>query len=45
MCDVCYGFCGAILGYRLGHFFGNEIEILAGLILIGLGISSFVFTN
>jgi putative Mn2+ efflux pump MntP len=38
-------FCGAIIGYRLGHFFGNEIEILAGLILIGLGISSFAFTN
>ena len=31
-------FCGAILGYRIGHFFGNEVEILGGLILIGLGI-------
>jgi manganese efflux pump family protein len=31
-------FCGAILGYRAGHFFENEVEILGGLILIGLGI-------
>jgi putative Mn2+ efflux pump MntP len=31
-------FCGAILGYRIGHFFENEIEIFGGLILIGLGI-------
>jgi putative Mn2+ efflux pump MntP len=31
-------FCGAIIGYKLGHFFGNEAEILGGLILIGLGI-------
>ncbi len=31
-------FWGAILGYRIGHFFGNEVEILGGLILIGLGI-------
>jgi manganese efflux pump family protein len=30
-------FCGAILGYRIGHFFENEVEILGGLILIGLG--------
>lgn len=31
-------FFGAILGYRIGHFFGGEVEILGGLILIGLGI-------
>ncbi|MGB9928302.1 MAG: manganese efflux pump MntP family protein [Methanosarcina sp.] len=31
-------FCGAILGYRIGHFFENEVEILGGFILIGLGI-------
>ncbi len=31
-------FCGAILGYRIGHFFESEVEILGGLILIGLGI-------
>ncbi|MDQ1253523.1 MAG: manganese efflux pump family protein [Euryarchaeota archaeon] len=31
-------FCGAILGYRIGHFLENEVEILGGLILIGLGI-------
>jgi manganese efflux pump family protein len=30
-------FCGAILGYRIGHFFENEVEILGGIILIGLG--------
>jgi manganese efflux pump family protein len=30
-------FCGAILGYRIGHFFDNEVEILGGIILIGLG--------
>lgn len=30
-------FCGAILGYRIGHFFENEVEILGGLILIALG--------
>jgi manganese efflux pump family protein len=30
-------FCGAIMGYRIGHFFENEVEILGGLILIGLG--------
>jgi manganese efflux pump family protein len=33
-------FCGAILGYRIGHFFENEVEILGGLILIGLGIKT-----
>jgi len=38
-------FCGAIIGYRLGHFFGNEAEILGGLILIGLGINSLIFSN
>jgi putative Mn2+ efflux pump MntP len=31
-------FCGAILGYRMGHFFEHEVEVLGGLILIGLGI-------
>ena len=29
-------YCGAIAGYLLGHYFGNEVEILGGLILIGL---------
>ena len=38
-------YCGAIIGYRLGHFFGNEAEILGGLILIGLGINSLIFSN
>jgi putative Mn2+ efflux pump MntP len=30
---------------RLGHFFGNEAEILGGLILIGLGINSLISSN
>lgn len=30
-------FCGAVLGYRIGHFFEHEVEVLGGLILIGLG--------
>ena len=30
-------FCGAILGYRIGHFFEHEVEIIGGLILIGIG--------
>lgn len=38
-------FCGAIIGYRIGHFFENEIEILGGLILIGIGISSLILNN
>jgi len=38
-------FCGAIIGYRLGHFFGNEAEVLGGLILIVLGISSVILSN
>lgn len=29
--------CGAVLGYRIGHFFEHEVEIIGGLILIGLG--------
>jgi putative Mn2+ efflux pump MntP len=33
----CMSFCGAILGYRIGRFLENEVEILGGLILIGLG--------
>jgi manganese efflux pump family protein len=31
-------FCGAILGHRIGHFFEHEVEIIGGLILIGLGV-------
>lgn len=38
-------FCGAIIGYRLGHFLENEAEVLGGLILIGLGISSLILSN
>ena len=35
-------FCGAVLGYRIGHFFEHEVEIIGGLILIGLGIKILV---
>lgn len=38
-------FCGAIIGYKLGHFLGTEIGILGDSILIGLEIGSFVFNN
>jgi len=31
-------FSGAFLGYRLGRFFGREIEVTGGLILIGIGL-------
>ena len=31
-------FIGVYLGKRLGHLFGQEIEILGGVILIGMGI-------
>lgn len=30
-------FFGAYVGHRLGHFFENKIEIIGGLILIGIG--------
>ena len=32
-------FIGVYVGKRLGHLFGKEIEILGGVILIGIGIS------
>jgi putative Mn2+ efflux pump MntP len=31
-------FLGVYLGKRVGHLFGNKIEILGGLILIGIGL-------
>ena len=31
-------YLGVLIGKRFGHFFENKIEILGGLILIGLGI-------
>jgi putative Mn2+ efflux pump MntP len=31
-------FIGVYLGKRLGHLFGKEIEILGGIILIGIGL-------
>ncbi|HEX7467192.1 MAG TPA: manganese efflux pump [Methanobacterium sp.] len=32
-------FMGVYIGKRLGHLFGKEIEIIGGVILIGIGIS------
>ena len=32
-------FIGVYVGKRLGHLFGKEIEIIGGVILIGIGIS------
>ncbi len=32
-------FIGVYLGKKLGHLFGQEIEILGGVILIGIGLS------
>ncbi|MGB7531770.1 MAG: manganese efflux pump MntP family protein [Halobacteriota archaeon] len=31
-------FIGVFVGNRLGHFFENKIEVIGGLILIGIGI-------
>ena len=31
-------FIGVYLGKKAGHFFGNKIEVLGGLILIGIGL-------
>lgn len=30
-------FCGVYIGDRLGHFFESKIEVLGGIILIGIG--------
>lgn len=35
-------FLGVFVGSRFGHFFENRIEIVAGLILIGIGIKILV---
>jgi putative Mn2+ efflux pump MntP len=31
-------YLGTFIGNRLGHFFERKIEILGGLILIGIGV-------
>ena len=31
-------FCGAYIGNKIGHFCENKIEILGGLVLIGIGL-------
>ncbi|MBF0542760.1 MAG: manganese efflux pump, partial [Nitrospirae bacterium] len=33
-----FSFIGVFLGRRLGELFGKRVEILGGLILIGIGI-------
>jgi putative Mn2+ efflux pump MntP len=33
-----FSFIGAFIGSRFGHFFESKIEVLGGLILIGIGI-------
>lgn len=33
-----FSLCGVCIGNKTGHFFENKIEILAGVILIGIGI-------
>jgi len=35
-------FLGASLGSRLGHFLGKKIEIIGGLILVGIGVKILV---
>jgi len=35
-------FIGVFIGNRVGHFFENKIEVLAGIILIGIGIKILV---
>jgi putative Mn2+ efflux pump MntP len=33
-----FSFSGVYMGDRLGHFFENKIEIVGGLVLIGIGV-------
>ena len=33
-----FSFIGVFMGDRLGHFFENKIEIVGGLVLIGIGV-------
>ena len=33
-----FSFTGVYMGDRLGHFFENKIEIVGGLVLIGIGV-------
>lgn len=33
-----FSFAGAYIGNRFGHFFENKIEIVGGLVLIGIGL-------
>lgn len=39
-CGVTFvmSFFGVYIGYRMGHLFENKLEIIGGLILIGIGI-------
>ncbi|PIR16584.1 MAG: hypothetical protein COV46_07660 [Deltaproteobacteria bacterium CG11_big_fil_rev_8_21_14_0_20_49_13] len=33
-----FSFAGAYIGNRFGHFFENKIEIVGGMVLIGIGV-------
>ncbi|MCW6038474.1 manganese efflux pump MntP family protein [Spirulina subsalsa FACHB-351] len=34
--------CGVLMGHRCGDFFGSKVEILGGLILLGIGIKMLI---
>jgi putative Mn2+ efflux pump MntP len=36
----CLSFAGVLLGNRGGHFFEKKIEIIGGLVLIGIGVKT-----
>lgn len=38
-------FCGAILGYKVGHLFEREVSFISGLILICIGSSLLIFNH
>jgi len=42
MVTFTLSFLGIFVGNRIGHFFENKIEILGGLVLIGIGIKILV---
>jgi len=38
---VAFGFSvlGVLIGNKVGQFFGNKVEMIGGLILIGIGVN------
>lgn len=38
MMTFVLSFLGVIIGNKIGHFFENKLEVIGGLILIGIGI-------